>query len=145
VGLSIVGSVLLGAFLGQVCKVFVLLPVIGVVLAGEVARAVYFGLGLARPLWEFALMTTSLQIGYVAVPLFYCVMDMLRREKIQRRQARSEARHQLLRRGTGRRLYELASCCFSLLGLTFNLIQIGETLCRSVFWRITGTLRQSLC
>jgi hypothetical protein len=92
VGISIVGSVLLGAFLGQFYKVFVLAPVIAIVLTGEFGKAIYCGLGLWRPLCEFALMTTSLQIGYVAIPFLYTVVDLLRRAKLQRRQARSEAR-----------------------------------------------------
>jgi hypothetical protein len=37
--------------------------------------------GLLRPAWEFAVPITSLQIGYVAIPISYVVMASLRRIK----------------------------------------------------------------
>jgi hypothetical protein len=91
VAISIFGSILLGAFLGQFCRVFVLLPIIAVVLASEFGKAFYFGLGLGRPLCEFALMSTSLQLGYVAFPAFYTVLKLPRRVRLRRRQARADA------------------------------------------------------
>jgi hypothetical protein len=94
--ISIIGSILLGAFLGQFYKVFILVPVIALVLAGEFGKAIYFGLGLLRPLFEFALISTSLQIGYIAIPAVTTVFDLLQRTKVQRRQARASmtaARH----------------------------------------------------
>jgi len=68
---------MLGAFLGQFYKIFVLVPVIALIAAAELAGAVYCGCGLLRPLWHFALMATSLQIGYVAIPVSYAVLDLL--------------------------------------------------------------------
>jgi hypothetical protein len=49
-----------------------------------------------RPLFEFALISTSLQIGYIAIPAVSTVFDLLQRTKVQRRQARASmtaARH----------------------------------------------------
>ena len=37
--ISIIGSILLGAFLGQFYKVFILIPVIALVLAGEFGKS----------------------------------------------------------------------------------------------------------
>jgi hypothetical protein len=91
VATSIIGSILLGAFLSQFCRVFVLLPVSALVLAVEFGRAFYFGLGFWRSLFEFALMSTSLQIGYVAVPAFLTLFNLTRRVRLQRRQARAES------------------------------------------------------
>lgn len=88
---SIVGSILLGAFLGRFFKVFVLAPVIAIILAGEFGKAIAFHLGVWRPLCEFALMTASLQIGYVAIPILCAVLDPLRHIKLQRKETRSEA------------------------------------------------------
>jgi hypothetical protein len=57
--ISIIGSIVLGAFLGQFCRVFVLLPIMAVVLASELGNACYFGLGFGHSLCEFALISTS--------------------------------------------------------------------------------------
>jgi hypothetical protein len=87
VATSIIGSILLGACLGQFCRVFVLFPVIALVLAGEFGKAFYFGFGFWRSLFEFALISTSLQIGYVAIPAFYTVSKLSRRVRLQHRRA----------------------------------------------------------
>jgi hypothetical protein len=84
VAISIVGIVLLGAFLSQFCRVFVLLPVSALVLAVEFGKAFYFGLGYWHSLFEFVLMSTSLQIGYVAVPAFCTVFNLTQRVRLQR-------------------------------------------------------------
>jgi hypothetical protein len=92
VATSIIGSILLGAFLSQFCRVFVLLPVIAFVLVGEFGTAIYFGLGFWRPLFEFARISTSLQIGYVAIPAFFAILNLPRRVRLHRRQVRAGAR-----------------------------------------------------
>ncbi len=85
--IAIVGSLMLGAFLGHFYKFFVLIPVIVLIFAAEFAGAVYCGCGLLRPLSHFALMATSLQIGYVAIPVCHTVFDLLRSVKLLRREA----------------------------------------------------------
>jgi hypothetical protein len=77
---------MLGAFLGQFYKFFVLIPVIALIFAAEIVGATYCGCGLLRPLSHFALMATSLQIGYVAIPISYAVLDLLQSVKLLRRQ-----------------------------------------------------------
>jgi hypothetical protein len=91
VAISIVGIILLGAFLSQFCRVFVFLPASALVLAVEFGKAFYFGLEFWRSLFEFALMSTSLQIGYVAVPAFCTLFNLPRRVRLKRRQARAES------------------------------------------------------
>ncbi len=97
--IAIVGSLMLGAFLAQFYKYFILVPVIALISAAELAGAVYCECGLLRPLWHFALMATSLQIGYVAIPVSYAVLDLLRSVKLLRKvppasiAARRRARH----------------------------------------------------
>jgi hypothetical protein len=49
------------------------------------------GLGFWRSLFEFALISTSLQIGYVAIPAFRTLFNLPRRVRLQRRQARAES------------------------------------------------------
>jgi hypothetical protein len=92
VATSIIGSILFGACLGQFCRFFVLLPIIALVLAGEFGKAFYFGLGFWRSLFDFALISTSLQIGYVAIPAFFVILNLPRRLRSQRRQERTDAR-----------------------------------------------------
>ena len=91
--ISIIGSVLLGAILGQFFKVLVLTPAFALILAAVLGRAIYFEHGLLRPAWEFAVLITSLQIGYVVIPIFYVVMASLRRIKrpLKRRCCRTRA------------------------------------------------------
>jgi hypothetical protein len=61
----ILGSVLLGAVLGRFFKVLVLVPACALVLAVVLVRSADGERGLLRPLLEFAVLITSLQIGYV--------------------------------------------------------------------------------
>jgi ABC-type uncharacterized transport system permease subunit len=81
VAISIIGSVLVGAIFGQFFKVLVLIPAFALILTAVLGRAIYFEHGLLRPAWEFAVLITSLQIGYVAIPMSYVVMASLRRIK----------------------------------------------------------------
>jgi hypothetical protein len=68
----LIGSVLLGAVLGQFFKVLVLVPAYAFVFVAILVRSAYVEHGLLRPLLEFAVLITSLQIGYV---LGLCVDD----------------------------------------------------------------------
>ncbi len=77
--ISIIGAVLVGAVLARFYNVFILVPAIALVLAAVLGRAFYFQQGLLRPAVEFALIITSLQIGYVAIPISYVVMAPVRR------------------------------------------------------------------
>ena len=61
----IIGSVLLGAILGRFFKVLVLAPACALVLAVVLVKSADREHGLLRPLLEFAVLITSLQIGYV--------------------------------------------------------------------------------
>ena len=62
----IIGSLLLGAILGRFFNVLVLAPAFALSLAMVAASFAYFGHGLLRPLLEFAVLITSLQIGDVS-------------------------------------------------------------------------------
>jgi hypothetical protein len=61
----LIGSVLLGAALGRFFKVLVLVPACAFVLAAVLVRSADVEHGLLRPLLEFAVLITSLQIAYV--------------------------------------------------------------------------------
>ena len=61
----LIWSVLLGAVLGRFFKVLVLIPACAFLLAAVVVRSAHGEHGLLRPLLEFAVLITSLQIGYV--------------------------------------------------------------------------------
>ena len=60
----IMGSVLLGATLGRVFKVLVLLPASAIILAVVVARSAYLGHDVLHLILEYAALSTSVQIGY---------------------------------------------------------------------------------
>jgi hypothetical protein len=77
--ISIIATVLIGAVLARFYNVLILFPAFALVLAAVLGRAFYFHLGLLHPAVEFALLITSLQIGYVAMPISYVVMAPLRR------------------------------------------------------------------
>ena len=62
----LIWSVLLGAVLGRFFKVLVLVPACAFLLAAVVVRSANGEHGLLRPLLEFAVLITSLQIGYVS-------------------------------------------------------------------------------
>jgi len=85
----LIGSVLLGAVLGQFFKVLVLVPAYAFVFVAILVRSAYVEHGLLRPLLEFAVLITSLQIGYV---LGLCVDEIfpmvLRRLTAQNRPVR---------------------------------------------------------
>jgi hypothetical protein len=65
VAILLIGSVLLGVVLGRFFKVWVLVPAGAFVLAAVLVRSTVVEHGLLRPLLEFAVLITSLQIGYV--------------------------------------------------------------------------------
>jgi hypothetical protein len=62
----LIGSILLGAVLGRFFKVLVLVPVCALVLAAVFVKSAGVEHGLVHPLFEFAVLITSLQIGYVS-------------------------------------------------------------------------------
>ena len=68
----LIWSFLLGAVLGRFFKVLVLVPACAFVLAAVLVRSTDGEHGLLRPLLEFAVLITSLQIGYVSglLPFF---------------------------------------------------------------------------
>jgi hypothetical protein len=59
-------SVLLGTVLGRFFKVWVLVPLCAFLLVAVLVRSADVEHGLLRPLLEFAVLITSLQIGYVS-------------------------------------------------------------------------------
>jgi hypothetical protein len=61
----LIGSVLLGAVLGRFFKVLVLVPACAFVFVAILVRSAYVEHGLLPPPLEFAVLITSLQIGYV--------------------------------------------------------------------------------
>ncbi len=86
----LIGSVLLGAVLGRFFKVLVLAPACAVILAVVIARSVYFEHGVLRALLEFAVLITSLQIGYVSGLLSYFIpSSMLRHQGKSRASSRT--------------------------------------------------------
>jgi hypothetical protein len=65
----LIGSVLLGAVLGRLFKFPVLLPACAFVLVVVFVSSSYVEHGLLRSFFEFAVLTTSLQIAYVLAML----------------------------------------------------------------------------
>jgi hypothetical protein len=65
VTILIIGSILLGATLGRFFKVLVLVPACAFVLVAVLVGSANGEHGLLRPLLEFVVLITSLQIGYV--------------------------------------------------------------------------------
>ncbi len=83
----ILGSVLLGAILGRFFKVLVLVLAYAFVLAVVLVRSADGEHGLLRPLLEFAVLITSLQIGYVFGLVSHSIPSVSeRRERRPRRQ-----------------------------------------------------------
>ena len=76
----LVGSVLLGAVLGRFFKVLVLVPACAVLLAAVLVRSADVEHGLLRPLLEFAVLITSLQIGYVSGLLSFFIPSVSQRQ-----------------------------------------------------------------
>jgi len=75
----IIGSLLLGAILGRFFNVLVLAPAFAFSLAMVVANFAYFGHDLLHPLLEFAVLITSLQIGYVSGLLSFLILSVSQR------------------------------------------------------------------
>jgi hypothetical protein len=69
----LIGSVLLGAFLGRFFKVLVLVPACALILAAVLAGSPDAEHGLLRSLFEFAVLNATLQIGYVFGLLSYYI------------------------------------------------------------------------
>ena len=89
VAILILGSVLLGAVLGRFFKVLVLVPACVLVLAVVLVRSADGEHGLLRALLEFAVLITSLQIGYVVGLVSHSIPSVSeRREPRPRRQPR---------------------------------------------------------
>jgi hypothetical protein len=61
----IIGAAFFGAVLGRFFKVLVLVPACAFVLAAVLVRSANGEHGFLRPLLEFVVLITSLQIGYV--------------------------------------------------------------------------------
>ena len=76
----LIGSVLLGAILGRFFKVWVLVPACALVLAAVLVRSADVEHGLLRPLVEFAVLITSLQIGYVSGLLSFFIPSVSQRQ-----------------------------------------------------------------
>lgn len=76
-----IGSVLLGAVFGRFFKFWVLVPACVVILAIVSVSSVFYGHGLLSTLFEFALLATGMQIGYVSSLLSYIIADGSRRLK----------------------------------------------------------------
>jgi hypothetical protein len=72
---------MVGAVLARFYNVLILIPAFALILAAVLGRAFYFQHGLLRPAVEFALLITSLQIGYVAIPISHVVMAPVRRTR----------------------------------------------------------------
>jgi hypothetical protein len=76
----LIWSVLLGAVLGRFFKVLVLVPAGAFVLAAVLVRSADVEHGLLRPLFEFAVLITSLQIGYVSGQLSFIIPSVSQRQ-----------------------------------------------------------------
>lgn len=75
----LIWSVLLGAVLGRFFKVLVLVPACAFLLATVLVRSADVEHGLLRPLLEFAVLITSLQIGYVSGLLSFLLPSVSQR------------------------------------------------------------------
>jgi hypothetical protein len=75
----VIGGLLLGAILGRFFTVLVLVPAFALSLAMVVASSAYFGHSLLRALLEFAVLITSLQIGYVSGVFSFLIPSLSQR------------------------------------------------------------------
>jgi len=75
--LAIIGTILFGAILARCFRVLILIPVSGVLLLGLTAKA--FEQGFLTLAAESAILITSVQIGYAAIPNFIVAKMMLRK------------------------------------------------------------------
>jgi hypothetical protein len=87
VALLLIGSVLLGAVLGRFFKVWVLVPACAFVLGAVLVRSANGEHVLLRPLFEFAALIISLQIGYVSGLLSFLIPSGSHRQVQPRRPA----------------------------------------------------------
>jgi hypothetical protein len=76
----LIASLLLGAVLGRFFKVLVLVPACAFILAVILVRSADVEHGLLRPLLEFAVLITSLQIGYVSGLLSFFIPGVSQRQ-----------------------------------------------------------------
>jgi hypothetical protein len=65
----IIWSLLLGAMLGRFFKVLILVPASLALLVAVVVKSFYLGHGLLHLAFEYAVLSTSLQLGYVGALL----------------------------------------------------------------------------
>ncbi len=77
----VIWSVLLGAVLGRFFKVLVLVPACALVLAAVLVRSANVEHGLLRPLLEFGVLITSLQIGYACGLFSFLIPSVSQRPK----------------------------------------------------------------
>ncbi|MBO0733454.1 MAG: hypothetical protein J2P49_03895 [Methylocapsa sp.] len=77
--LAIIGSALLGACLARCFKVLILVPVSAVLLLGLTAKAYCFEQGFLTLAAQSAVLVTSMQIGYAAIPIFIVARMMPRK------------------------------------------------------------------
>jgi hypothetical protein len=87
--IPILGSILLGAVLARFYNILILVPAFALIFSSVVLKSFYFHLGVLRPAVEFALLITSLQIGYVAIPISFVVVVPW----IKRRSSKCSTRH----------------------------------------------------
>jgi hypothetical protein len=80
VAILFIWSVLLGAVLGRFFKVLVLVPACALALAAALLRSAAVEHGLLRPLLEFAVLSISLQIGYVSGLLSFFIPGVPQRQ-----------------------------------------------------------------
>ena len=103
----VIGSLLLGAILGRFFNVRVLAPAFALSLAMVVAGSAYFGHSLLRALLEFAVLITSLQIGYVSGVLSFLIPSVSQRQgtmaalRMSRRKTQHSARSFQVRDSAG--------------------------------------------
>jgi hypothetical protein len=79
-GTLLIWSLLLGAVLGRFFKVLVLVPACVSVLAVVLVRSANLENGLLRPILEFAVLITSLQIGYASGLLSFFIPSVSQRQ-----------------------------------------------------------------
>jgi hypothetical protein len=82
VAILAIGSVLLGTVFGRFFRVWVLVPACALTFAIVFASSAYYEHGLLNALLEFAVVATSLQIGYASGLLLCIARDSWRRLKI---------------------------------------------------------------
>lgn len=74
----LIGSILTGAVLGSLFKVWILIPASALIFVAVFTSSAYFGHGTGIAVLACALLGTGLQIGYVS-GLFLCCIPGLRR------------------------------------------------------------------